>query len=162
MKPDTEKIAALVADAARDEMLELVDIDVGQDGPRTVIRIFLDREGGIRLIDCETFSRRIGALLDVEDPVPGPYSLEVSSPGVNRRLTKPAHFAASGGKRVKVSLSEPVEGSRNFTGTLLASDADGIEIDREGRTYRLPFRLMRRANIEVTQEELFGKEKKKR
>lgn len=162
MKVDTDKIAVLAESVARDEMLELVDVHVGADGPRTVIRIFLDKEGGIRLGDCESFSRRFGAVLDVEDPVPGPYALEVSSPGLDRRLTRPAHFAACRGRKVKVSLAEFVEGSRNFRGTLLASDGEGIELERDGRTYRLPYRLMRKANLDVSQDELFGKGKRKR
>ena len=162
VKVDTDKIAALADGVALDEAVEVVDVEAVQEGPRTVIRIFIDREGGVGIGDCESFSRRFGALLDVEDPVPGPYALEVSSPGVNRRLSKPRHFAAAEGRRVRVSLAEPVEGSRNFTGILRRTDDDGIDIERDGKTFRLPYRLMRKANIDVTQDELFGKGKKKR
>jgi ribosome maturation factor RimP len=109
-----------------------------------------------------SFSRKLGAILDVEDPVAGPYSLEVSSPGVNRRLSQPTHFAACRGKRVHVVLSAPVEGSRNFRGVLRESDGEGIELDRDGRVFRLPYRLMRKANLEVTQGELFGKGTRRR
>ncbi|HEU5359812.1 MAG TPA: ribosome maturation factor RimP, partial [Candidatus Deferrimicrobiaceae bacterium] len=124
--------------------------------------VFIDREGGIRLGDCESFSRKFAAILDVEDPIPGPYSLEVSSPGVNRRLRQPKHFAVCKGRRVRISLSAPVEGSRNFRGVLTGSDAEGIELERDGRTFRLPYRLMRKANLDVTQEDLFGKGTRKR
>ncbi|MBI5419836.1 MAG: ribosome maturation factor RimP [Deltaproteobacteria bacterium] len=161
MKADIEKIGALIARVAQEEMVEVFDFDLVREGPRTVIRIFLDREGGIRLGECESFSRKLGAALDVNDPMPGPYVLEVSSPGLDRRLVKPAHFTAVEGKRVKVALSEPVEGSRNFLGMLLRADEEGIELRREDRTYRLPYRLMRKANLEVSHEELFGKGKKK-
>ncbi len=161
-KVDTERIAALADDVARDEGVEVFDLEAVQEGPRTVIRIFIDREGGVGIGDCESFSRRFGAVLDVEDPVPGPYALEVSSPGVNRRLSKPPHFAAATGRRVRVSLIEAIEGSRNFTGILRRTDDDGIDIERDGRTFRLPFRLMRRANVDVTQDELFAKGKKKK
>jgi ribosome maturation factor RimP len=162
MKADIEKIEALVARVAQEEMVEVFDLDVVREGPRTLIRIFLDREGGIRLGECESFSRKIGAALDVDDPMPGPYVLEVSSPGINRKLTKPAHFAASAGKRVKVSLVEPVEGSRNYSGTLLRADGEGIELERDGRTFRFPYGAVRKANVEVPQDELFGKGKGKR
>ncbi|MBI5342073.1 MAG: ribosome maturation factor RimP [Deltaproteobacteria bacterium] len=161
LKTDIEKIEALVAQVAEEEMVEVFDLNVMREGPRTLIRVFLDREGGIRLGECESFSRKLGAVLDVHDPMPGPYVLEVSSPGLNRKLVKPAHFAAVTGKRVRVALSEPVEGSRNFTGTLVRADEDGFELDREGTTFRFGYGAVRKANLEVSQEELFGKGKRK-
>lgn len=162
MKVDTEKIAALAGRIAQDEMLELVDVEIGSEGPRAVIRVFLDREGGIRLGEIESFSRRFGALLEVEDPVRGAYVLEVSSPGLERKLTRPSHFAACRGKLVKVSLVAFVEGSRNFRGILKDSDEEGFELEREGTRYRIPFRMVRKANVEITQEELFGTGKRKK
>lgn len=162
MRFDAEKIAALAEDVAQDEGLELVDVEIVGDGPGAAVRVFVDREGGVRLRDCESVSRRLGAVLDVEDPVAGPYTLEVSSPGLERRLKRPKDFAACRGKRVKVHLSEPVDGSRNFRGVLVGNDEEGIELERNGTTHRLPYRLMRKANREVTQEELFGKGPKRR
>ncbi len=161
-KVDTDKIAALAAGVALDEAVDVFDVEAVQEGPRTVIRIYIDRDGGVGIGDCESFSRRFGAILDVEDLVPGPYALEVSSPGVNRRLSKPRHFEAAHGRRVRVSVTEPVEGSRNFAGILRRTDDDGIDIERDGRTFRLPYRLIRKANIDVTQDELFAKGQKKR
>ena len=162
MKVDTEKITALAGQIAQDEMLELVDVEIASEGPRAVIRVFLDREGGIRLGEIESFSRRFGALLEVEDPVQGGYLLEVSSPGLERKLTRPSHYAACRGKRVKVSLTDFVEGSRNFRGILKDSDEEGFDLEREGTLYRIPFRMVRKANVEITQEELFGTGKRKR
>lgn len=162
MKLDAEKIEALAGQLARDEMLELVDVEVHPAGARAEIRVVLDREGGIRLGEIESFSRRFGTLLEVEDPVPGPYVLEVSSPGLDRRLTRPSHFAACRGKRIKVTLAEFVEGSRNFRGILTDCDEEGFGLEREGRRYRIPFRLVRKANLEITQEELFGSGKRKK
>ncbi|HEY7585086.1 MAG TPA: ribosome maturation factor RimP [Candidatus Deferrimicrobiaceae bacterium] len=161
MKPDIEKIEALVTQVAQEEMLEVFDLAVAREGPRTVVRVFLDREGGISLGECESFSRKMSAVLDVSDPMPGPYVLEVSSPGLNRRLVRPAHFAAVAGRRVRVSLIEQVEGSRNYSGTLLRADEEGIELERDGRTFRFPYGAVRKANLEVSQEELFGKGKRK-
>jgi ribosome maturation factor RimP len=161
MKADIEKVEALVAEVAREERVEVFDLALLREGPRTVIRIFLDREGGIRLGECEAFSRKMSAALDVSDPMPGPYVLEVSSPGLNRRLTKPAHFAAAAGRRVRVALAEPVDGSRNYLGTLLGADAEGIDLERDGRTYRFPYPAVRKATLTVSQEELFGKGKRK-
>ena len=161
MNADIETIEALVSQVAQEEGVEVFDLAVLREGPRTVVRVFLDREGGIRLGECESFSRKMSAALDVRDPMPGPYVLEVSSPGVNRRLSKAAHFAAAAGKRVRVALSEPVEGSRNYVGTLLSADGEGIDVERDGRTYRFSYRSVRKANLEVSREELFGKGKRK-
>ena len=162
MKVDTEKVAALAEGVAQDELVELIDVEIATEGPRCIIRVFIDREGGVRLGDCVSFSRKFSAILDVEDPVERAYSLEVSSPGMDRRLSRPKHFAACRGKRVKVSLSAPVEGSRNFRGVLRGSDEEGIDLDRGGRTFRLPYRLMRKANLEIPQDELFGKGTRRR
>lgn len=162
MKVDTEKITALAEQLALDMALELVDIEIGAQGARAVIRLYLDKEGGIRLGDCESYSRRLGALLEVEDPVPASYLLEVSSPGLDRKLVRPSHFLACKGRTVRVSLTEFLEGSRNFRGRLLASDDEGFELERDGTVYRIPYRLVRKANLEVNQEELFGTGKRKR
>lgn len=162
MKVDTEKIVALAEGVAEDELVELVDVEIATEGPRWFIRVFIDREGGVKLGDCVSFSRKFSAILDVEDPVEGMYSIEVSSPGMDRRLTQPKHFSACRGRRVKVSLSDPVEGSRNFRGVLRGSDEEGIDLERGGRTFRLPYRLMRKANLEIPQDELFGKGTRRR
>ena len=162
MKIDKEKVATLAEGVAQDELVDLVDVEVATDGKRTIVRVFIDREGGIRLNDCVSFSRKLGAILDVEDPVEGSYSLEISSPGMARRLTRPKDFAKCRGKRVRISLAAPVEGSRNFRGVLRRSDEEGIDLDRGGRTFHLPYRLMRKANLEITQEELFGKGTRRR
>lgn len=162
MKVDTERIEALARRVADEEMVEIFDLQVGSAGTRAAIRIFLDSPGGVTLRDCETFSRKLGALLEVEDPIPGPYALEVSSPGLDRKLKRPEHFGASKGRRVRVALVEPVDGSRNIAGTLIESDDAGIEVDRGDRVFRIPYRMIRKASLEISQEELFGKGSKKR
>ena len=160
---DIEKINALAAEVASEDSLEVYDVRVETGGPRVAIRVFLDRQGGgILLGDIESFARRFGARLDVEDPVDGPFVLEASSPGVNRPLTRPEHYAAAIGKRVRVALTETVEGVRNFAGILESADAESVVVRREGGTVAVPMRLVRKANLEATQEELFGKGKKKK
>ena len=162
LKTDIENIEALAVQVAEEEMVEVFDLNVVREGPRTLIRVFLDREGGIRLGECESFSRKMSAVLDVHDPMSGPYVLEVSSPGLNRRLVKPAHFASMTGRKIRVALSGPVEGSWNYAGTLTRADGEGFELERDGKTFRFPYGAVRKANLEVSQEELFGKGKKKR
>jgi ribosome maturation factor RimP len=161
-KTDTEKIGLLAREVARDLSLSLYDLEVAREGPRTILRVFVDREGGVVLSDIETFSRRLGALLEVEDPVGGAYVLEASSPGVNRRLRRPEHFAASVGRRVKVALAEPREGRRHVSGVLSGSDGEGITVTADETAFRIPYGEIRKASLEVTQEELFGKGKKRR
>jgi ribosome maturation factor RimP len=159
---DTAKIEALAGEVARDLSLSLFDLEVAREGPRIFLRVYVEREGGVVLSDIETYSRRLGALLDVEDPMEGAYVLEVSSPGVNRKLRRPEHFSASVGRRVKVTLSEPREGRRHLSGVLAGCDAEGVAISAEGGEIRVPYGGIRKASLEVTQEELFGKGKKKR
>ncbi len=162
MDMDTLKIEALAGEVARDLSLSLFDVDIVREGPRIILRVFVEREGGVPLSDIATFSRRFGAVLEVEDPMAGPYVLEVSSPGVTRRLRRPEHFERSLGKRVRVNLTGPREGRRHLIGELTGCDGEGIEVLADGAAYRVPYDGIRKANIDVTQEELFGKRKKKR
>lgn len=162
MKTDTVKIEALAREVARDLSLSLYDLEVAREGPRIILRVFVERDGGIALSDIEAFSRRFAAVLDVEDPVDGSYVLEASSPGVNRRLRRPEHFAGAAGRRVRVTLVAPREGRRHLAGILSGSDAEGIEVRTDEAVYRVPYAEIRKANLEATQEELFGKEKKRR
>lgn len=159
---DTLKIETLAGEVARDLSLSLFDVEIAREGPRTILRVFLEREGGVPLSDIATFSRRFGAILEVDDPMNGPYVLEVSSPGVTRRLRRPDHFKQSMGKRVRVTLAAPLEGRRHLVGELSGSDDEGIEVVADGTAYRVPYGEIRKANLDVTQEELFGKGKKKR
>jgi ribosome maturation factor RimP len=162
VKTDTIKIEALAGEVARDLSLTLYDVDVSREGPRNILRVYVEREGGVALSDIATFSRRFGAILEVEDPVAGPYVLEVSSPGVTRRLRRPDHFEGSLGKRVRVNLVAPREGRRHLIGVLSGCDGEGIEVREDEEAYRVPYAEIRKANLDVTQEELFGKGKKKR
>ncbi len=112
---------------------ELVDLEYGAGHGRASLRVFIDAAAGVGLDDCERVSREISALLDVEDPIPSAYTLEVSSPGFDRVLRTPAHFGRFVGSRVFVELKEPRAGRRRYTGELLAVDEAGIAlaVDKE-------------------------------
>jgi ribosome maturation factor RimP len=112
---------------------ELVDLEYTAGRAHALVRLFIDKDGGVGLDDCERVSREVSSLLDVEDPIPSAYTLEVSSPGFDRVLRTLAHFGRFVGSRVFVELKEPREGRRRYTGTLLTVDAEGIalEVDRE-------------------------------
>jgi ribosome maturation factor RimP len=116
---------------------ELVDLDF-RSGGGGLVRLFIDKEPAVTLEDCEHVSRQVGDLLDVEDPVPGGYVLEVSSPGLDRRLRTPAHFAAVVGAEVRVELKRAIEGRRKFRGELIAADEAAIEMNIDGTTWQLP------------------------
>jgi ribosome maturation factor RimP len=118
---------------------ELVDLDlrIGGDG---LLRLYIDAEDGITLDDCERVSHQVSGLLDVEDPIPGHYTLEVSSPGVNRPLRTRAHYRRFAGERAKVELARPREdGRRRFTGLLGPVEDDEFALELDGETVRLRF-----------------------
>lgn len=108
---------------------ELADLELKRESRGQVLRLFIDQESGIALEDCERVSGQVSALLDVEDPIPGHYNLEVSSPGLDRKLAKPEHFDRFSGRRVKVSMRREQDGRRNFGGTLLARRGQIIVLD---------------------------------
>lgn len=116
---------------------ELIDLDL-RTGRNGLVRLFIDREPAVTLTDCEYVSRQIGDLLDVEDPLPGEYVLEVSSPGADRRLRTPAHFAAAVGAEIRVELRRPLEGRRRFRGALTRADEATIDMHVDGTDWRLP------------------------
>jgi len=119
---------------------ELVDLELRLGGRSGLIRLFIDSEDGITLDDCERVSHQVSALLDVEDPIPGHYVLEVSSPGVNRRLRKPEDFGRFVGERAKVELTAPTaEGRRRFSGVLKSVETDSFLIEVDGVVHRLRY-----------------------
>ena len=117
---------------------ELSDLEVKVGGKHGVLRVFIDKPDGIGLHDCERVSLAVSALLDVEDPLPGHYDLEVSSPGLDRKLTKLEHFQRFEGETVKVQMRFPLEGRRRFRGTLVSSDDENIVVDVDGVSHTLP------------------------
>ncbi len=111
---------------------ELTDLEVRLGGKGGLLRLTIDKPEGIDLDDCEKVSRAMSALLDVEDPVPGNYNLEVSSPGLDRKLTKVEHFQRFKGETLKVTMRFPIEGRRRFRGKLVSSDDENIVVDVDG------------------------------
>ena len=126
---------------------ELADLEVRLGGKGGLIRVFIDKPDGIGLDDCEKVSLAVSALLDVEDPVPGNYDLEVSSPGLDRKLTKPEHFQRFAGETVKVQTRFPIEGRRRFRGTLVSSDDENIVVEVDGESHSLPLKTIDTARL---------------
>ncbi|MCC5861212.1 MAG: ribosome maturation factor RimP [Gammaproteobacteria bacterium] len=126
---------------------ELVDVECRVGGRDGVLRVFIDAEDGITLEDCERVSRQVSAWLDVEDPIPGQYRLEVSSPGLDRVLRTPAHFAHFSGEEIKVELAQPLEGRKRFRGRLEALDGEVIVVQVDGVLWRLPLAMIEHARL---------------
>jgi ribosome maturation factor RimP len=117
---------------------ELADLDA-HFGRRGLLRLYIDRQGGVTLDDCQRVSEQIGALLDVEDPLPGSYVLEVSSPGFDRRLRRLDHFERFRGENAKVELRDARDGRRKFTGRLAGLEGSDVLLEVDGELIRLPF-----------------------
>jgi ribosome maturation factor RimP len=128
-----ERLSALIEPVLGRLGYELVELEYAAGGGHGVVRVFIDAPTGVGLDDCARVSREVSAVLDLEDPIPSAYTLEVSSPGFDRVLRTQAHFGRCVGSRVFVELKEPRAGRRRYTGTLLAVDQAGIalEVDRE-------------------------------
>lgn len=141
-----ERLERLLAPALAEMGYELICVEHLQGG-RQRVRLYIDRPEGIGLEDCEQVSHHAAGLLDVHDPVPGEYVLEVSSPGDDRPLVKPQHFARFVGERVKVRTWAPMAGRRNFQGELAAADAESIQIDVEGVRVTLRLTDIERARL---------------
>jgi ribosome maturation factor RimP len=132
LHPVAEKVVALLEPHVERAGFELVSVDYRHGTRNSLLRLLVDKPGGgIALSDLEKLSPTLGDLLDVYDPVEGRYTLEVSSPGVNRPLRKLEHFEACKGRRVKVRTHRAREGQKSFTGKLEAVSETGIEVEDE-------------------------------
>ena len=133
---------------------ELVDVEYRREPEGWKVRLFIDRPGGVTLSDCEKISHEFGTILEVEDPIPHRYTLEVSSPGLDRPLKKEADFLGAVGLRVRLTTREPMNGQRHFTGRLLAAAApeggDGLALTIQDDTTGervVPVVLLERARV---------------
>jgi ribosome maturation factor RimP len=133
---DLEAMVGPVVEAAG---LELVEVSFGRQAGRRVLRVTIDREGGVDLDTIAAASERISRRLDVEGFDPGSYMLEVSSPGVERPLRRPQDFVRHVGEQVKVRTVEPLEGSRTLRGAIAAADEDGVTIATEAGERSVPY-----------------------
>lgn len=131
--------------------LTLWDLEFHKQGPQWLLRIFIDREsGGVTLNDCETVNRDLGAALDVEDIISHPYTLEISSPGLDRTLSKPEHFTRFTGSMVKIKTFQPINGQKVFRGTLLGLVEGRISMELEtGVLLEIPMTGITKASLEV-------------
>lgn len=141
------RIQQLLEPGARALGFELLAVELFNAGRSSVLRVFIDGPDGVTLDDCSAVSRQLGAILDVEDPLSGHYTLEVSSPGLDRPLTKPEHFRRFVGHKVKVQLTVARDGRRRFSGVLRDADDAGVRIEVEGATVAAPYTDIEKARL---------------
>ena len=141
------RVEALLREAVEEEGFELVGVEMAQTGRNPVLRLYVDRPGGVTISDCAYVSRRVGVLLEVEDFIPGSYTLEVSSPGLERPLFREADYRRFQGKEIKLQAVEKIEGRRNFTGRIQDISNGVIQLECEGQTFSVPLDRVRKANL---------------
>ena len=151
-EPVAEQARRLLEPIIVREGFELVEVEWGREGPAWVLRIFVDRPGGVSIDHCQALSRVVEPVLDVEDFIGPSYNLEVSSPGLDRPLRKPADFERFAGQRAHVKAFAPIDAPggprKNWTGTLRGFEGGAVLIDVDGALHRIPLDRIAKAHLE--------------
>jgi len=148
-KEIVDRVRAIADPIISDEGMELVDVEYRRESRGWVLRLYLDKEGGVTLDDCTRISQEVGRSLDVEDFIQIPYALEVSSPGLSRPLKSEKDFMKYRHSLIKVKTLDPIQNRRQFKGRLLGVSANQIEMEVEGEIFQIPLSNMAKANLEV-------------
>lgn len=144
------RITAIAEKAAAPIGIEIVDVELKGAGQHQLLRIYIDKPEGVTHADCESISRQVGAVLDVEDPIPAAYDLEVSSPGVERRLGKWQDWQRFAGRKVKVVLKQPLQtpSLKHFDGIIAGAEDRKVTVElSDGARVTFPFEQVDRANL---------------
>ena len=143
-----EKLIALLEPTLQGMGYELVELECRTNPKNGLVRLYIDKPGGVGLEDCERVSQQVSGVLDVEDPMPGEYNLEVSSPGLDRPLRTSEHFSNAIGSKVKLELASPLPDRRwRFTGTLRAVDDGRVTVEVDGEAVSMEIAALKRARI---------------
>ncbi len=153
---------ALIEPVLEPEGIELVEMEFKQERGRWVLRLYIDTSGGITLEHCELVSRQVGALLDMEDPVEDSYTLEVSSPGINRVLRREKDFRLYAGSPIRIRTRRKVGGRRNFKGILKGMEGSSIVIEVDGTLFEISPEDLENARLDLPESELFRRDLQKR
>jgi ribosome maturation factor RimP len=147
-----ETITHLVEPIVRDELLELVEVELHPTGGRWLLRIYIDKDGGVTISDCERVSREVERILDVEDIIDHPYTLEVSSPGLTRVLKKKSDFERYKGKRCRIITSSLLQSRNEFRGEIGKVTEEAVEIvaanEAKMDIHKIPFCAIKKAHLE--------------
>ena len=147
--PVTQSVTELIEPGLLADGLELVDVEFKKEGKNWILRIYIDREGGVTLADCQKVSRLAGDLIEVEEVIEPVYTLEVSSPGLNRVLKKEKDFLKYSGKKIYVQCHAPMDGRKKFTGILTGFIDQSIHLEVDGQHYTIPLNLVAKANLVI-------------
>ena len=134
----TDKIAEIARPVVEEEGCSLWDVEYVREAGTWYLRVFIDRDGGVSIDDCERVSRRLDPILDEEDPIPDSYVFEVGSAGADRELKRPRDFEQFMGSEVEVKLYRPVDGSKHYTGTLSGYEDGTVTLTVGEKTLRFP------------------------
>lgn len=126
---------------------DVVAVELTGDGSQTILRVYIELPGGITVDDCAKVSHQVSAILDVENPIPGEFTLEVSSPGLDRPLVKREDYERFAGEEVKIHTGEAVLGRRNFTGRLQGVEQDLVLVEVDNEIYEIDLRNIERARL---------------
>lgn len=147
--PILDQITAIAERVVTAEGLEFVHCELLGSGARSVLRVYVDKPGGVSSDDCSEISHQLSSVLDVEDLIPHRYVLEVSSPGIERRLYRLADYERFAGRAVRIRTVEPIDGRRNFRGMLMGLTNDHVIIsDQNGMREEIPLSMIARATLE--------------
>jgi ribosome maturation factor RimP len=147
MRRDQTHLWELFEPVVKGMGFDLIEIEHFPNPKHGVLRLYIDKEGGVNVDDCSTVSRQISALIDVEDPVSGQFNLEISSPGVDRPLRRLVDFQRFAGSLVKLKTVMPLEGQRNFKGRLLEASEETVVIETDDEEISLPMTAIDKARI---------------
>ena len=143
-----EAIATQLAEAiAAAQGVELVDVEYVKEHRRYVLRVTIDKPGGVDHNDCQRLSEVLSDRLDEVDPIPGPYALEVSSPGVDRPLKKRSDYERFAGRRAQFKTFAPIDGRKNWKGVIVATTEEAVVLEVDGAQVSLPFGMIARAQL---------------
>ena len=151
-KETVDRVRAMIDPIVLNEGMEVVDVEYRRESAGWVLRLILDKEGGVTLDDCTRISQEVGRSLDVEDVIQTPYTLEVSSPGLTRPLKTEKDFMKYRHRLVKVKTVDPIQNRRQFKGRLLGVSENGVEIEVDGGIYQIPLSNVAKANLEIDQD----------
>ncbi len=144
-----QEVRQVIDPILQSQGMELVDLEYQRESQGWVLRVYVDRKGGITLEDCSELSSELGTVLEVRDLIDNPYILEVSSPGLTRPLKKPEDFHKYQNRLVKIRTFEPIEGRKNFKGILQRLEGEKVYLQAEGKILEIPFQGIAKANLEI-------------